>query len=114
MSVKVIIPAPLRQYTEKNDSVLVDGQTVDEVLRNLTERYGDLRKHLYSEEGKLRSFVNIYRNDEDIRYLDKGSTAVKETDVLSIVPSIAGGGPINPDLPVTAGGFSMRMKREMR
>ena len=92
MSVKVIIPAPLRQYTEKNDSVVVDGQTVDEVLRNLTDRYGDLRKHLYSEEGKLRSFVNIYRNDEDIRYLEKGSTSVKETDVLSIVPSIAGGG----------------------
>ena len=105
MSVKVIIPAPLRQYTEKNDSVLVDGQTVDEVLRNLTERYGDLRKHLYSEEGKLRSFVNIYRNDDDIRYLDKESTAVKETDVLSIVPSIAGGGPINPDVPVMADGL---------
>ncbi len=98
MSVKVIIPAPLRQYTEKNSSVLVDGQTVDEVLRNLTERYGDLRKHLYSDEGKLRSFVNIYRNDEDIRYLDKGSTAVKETDVLSIVPSIAGGGPGAPTM----------------
>ena len=112
MSVKVIIPAPLRQYTEKNDSVLVDGQTVDEVLRNLTERYGDLRKHLYNDEGKLRSFVNIYRNDEDIRYLDKGSTAVKETDVLSIVPSIAGGGPINPDVPVMAGELSMRMKRK--
>lgn len=106
MSVKVIIPAPLRQYTEKNDSVLVDGQTVDEVLQNLTERYGDLRKHLYSDEGKLRSFVNIYRNDDDIRYLDKGSTAVKETDVLSIIPSIAGGGPAGPGAPAMAGGTS--------
>ena len=91
MSVKVIIPTPLRQYTEKKDSIVVDGKTVDEVLRNLTAQYGDLRKHLYSEDGKLRSFVNIYRNDEDIRYLEREKTPVKETDVLSIVPSIAGG-----------------------
>ena len=97
MGVKVIIPAPLRQYTEKNESVVVKGQTVDDVLRNLMGRYGDLHKHLYTEDGKLRSFVNIYRNDEDIRHLDKGKTAVKETDVLSIVPSIAGGVPENRD-----------------
>jgi adenylyltransferase/sulfurtransferase len=91
MGVKVIIPTPLRQYTEKKDSVVVEGQTVEEVLRNLTAQYGDLHKHLYGAEGKLRSFVNIYRNDEDIRYLEKERTAVRETDVLSIVPSIAGG-----------------------
>ena len=93
MGVKVVIPTPLRQYTERKDSVLAEGQTVDEVLRNLTTQYGDLRKHLYSEDGKLRSFVNIYRNDEDIRYLDRERTPVKESDVLSIVPSIAGGNP---------------------
>ena len=93
MGIKVIIPTPLRQYTERQDSVVVEGQTVEEVLRNLTARYADLHKHLYSEEGKLRSFVNIYRNDEDIRYLAREKTAVKETDVLSIVPSIAGGSP---------------------
>ena len=97
MSVKVIIPTPLRQYTEKKDSIVVDGKTVDEVLRNLTAQYGDLRKHLYSEDGKLRSFVNIYRNDEDIRYLEREQTPVKETDVLSIVPSIAGGGGASND-----------------
>jgi len=91
MSVKVIIPTPLRQYTERQDSVVVEGQTVEEVLRNLTGRYRDLYKHLYSEDGKLRSFVNIYRNDEDIRYLERERTVVRETDVLSIVPSIAGG-----------------------
>src|SRR5579862_3870589 len=91
MGVKVIIPTPLRQYAGKNDSVVVEGRTVAEIMRNLTARYGDLQKHLYTEDGKLRSFVNIYRNDEDIRYLDKEKTAVKETDVLSIVPSIAGG-----------------------
>ena len=91
MGVKVIIPTPLRQYTGKSDNVVVDGRTVEEVLGNLTSQYGDLRKHLYGDDGKLRSFVNIYRNDEDIRYLDREKTPVKETDVLSIVPSIAGG-----------------------
>src|SRR3990170_6508397 len=91
MSVKVIIPTPLRQYTEKRDNVVVEGQTVEEVLRNLTAQYGELRRHLYSEDGKLRSFVNIYRNDEDIRYLEREKTPVRESDVVSIVPSIAGG-----------------------
>ena len=91
MGVKVVIPTPLRQYTERRDNIVVEGQTVEEVLRNLTAQYGDLRKHLYSEDGKLRSFVNIYRNDEDIRYLEREKTPVRETDVLSIVPSIAGG-----------------------
>jgi len=91
MGVKVVIPTPLRQYTGRQDSVLAEGRTVEEVLQSLTTQYGDLRKHLYSEDGKLRSFVNIYRNDEDIRYLERERTPVKETDVLSIVPSIAGG-----------------------
>ena len=91
MGVKVIIPTPLRQYTGKSDSVVVEGRTVEEILNNLMSQYGDLRKHLYNEEGKLRSFVNIYCNDEDIRYLEREKTAVKETDVVSIVPSIAGG-----------------------
>ena len=91
MGVKVIIPTPLRVYTGKSDSVVVDGETVEQVLGNLMSQYGDLRKHLYSDDGKLRSFVNIYRNDEDIRYLEKEKTPVKPNDVLSIVPSIAGG-----------------------
>src|SRR3989304_8770937 len=91
MAVKVIIPSPLRPYTGKKESVEVEGQTVEEVLRNLTARYQDLQKHLYGKDGKLRSFVNIYRNDEDIRYLERERTVVKENDVLSIIPSIAGG-----------------------
>ena len=91
MGVKVVIPTPLRQYTERKDSVVLEGQTVEEVLRNLTAQYSELRRHLYGEDGRLRSFVNIYRNDEDIRYLEREKTPVKETDVLSIVPSIAGG-----------------------
>ena len=91
MSVKVIIPAPLRQYIGKSDSVVVRGRTVEEVLRNLTSEYGELRKHLYGADGKLRSFVNIYRNEEDGRFLQREQTAVTESDVVSIVPSIAGG-----------------------
>lgn len=98
MGVKVIIPTPLRQYTEKSDSVIVEGHTVEEVLRNLTSQYSELRRHLYGEDGRLRSFVNIYRNDEDIRYLDRERTPLKETDVLTIVPSIAGGQGVAQDV----------------
>jgi adenylyltransferase/sulfurtransferase len=88
---KVLIPTPLRQYAGKNDAVELGGTTVGEVLSALTTQHPDLRRHLYSDEGKLRSFVNVYLNDEDIRYLQKDSTPVKDSDTLSIVPSIAGG-----------------------
>ena len=88
---KVLIPTPLRQYAEKNDSVELAGSTVGEVLGSLTGQYSELRRHLYSDEGKLRSFVNVYVNDEDIRYLERDSTPVKDSDTVSIVPSIAGG-----------------------
>ena len=64
-----------------------------EALSNLTSTYGDLRKHLYNDDGKLRSFVNIYLNDEDIRYLQKEDTAINAGDALSIIPSVAGGAP---------------------
>jgi adenylyltransferase/sulfurtransferase len=88
---KVLIPTPLRQYADKKDSVEMTGATVGEVLTALTAQHADLRKHLFNDEGKLRSFVNVYLNDEDIRYLEKDKTAVKDGDTLSIVPSIAGG-----------------------
>lgn len=91
MSIKIMIPTPLRQYTEKNDSVVLEGKTAGEILQNLVAKYPQLKKHLYNDQGELRSYVNVYVNDDDIRYLQKESTAVKETDVLSIVPSIAGG-----------------------
>lgn len=94
MAVKVIIPTPLRQYTEKRDTIEVAGGTVAEALSGLTSQYGALRKHLYNDQGKLRSFVNIYLNDEDIRYLQKDQTPLNDNDVISIVPSIAGGMPL--------------------
>ena len=91
MAVKVVIPTPLRQFAGKKDSVEINARTVGEALVELTSQFGDLHKHLFNEEGKLRSFVNVYVNDEDIRFLQKDQTPVKESDVISIVPSIAGG-----------------------
>jgi molybdopterin converting factor small subunit len=88
---KVLIPTPLRQYVEKKDVVEAPGATVGAVLTGLTTAHPDLRKQIYTDEGKLRNFVNVYLNDEDIRYLEKDQTEVKDTDTLSIVPSIAGG-----------------------
>ncbi len=88
---KIIIPTPLRQYAAKQDAVEVPGKTVGEALGTLTSQYPDLRRHLFTDDGKLRSFVNVYVNDEDIRYLSKESTPVQDGDTLSIVPSIAGG-----------------------
>jgi molybdopterin converting factor small subunit len=91
MAVKVIIPTPLRVYAAKRDSAEVSAQTVGEALGGLTAQFSELRKHLFTDDGKLRSFVNVYLNDEDIRYMAKEATPVKDGDVVSIVPSIAGG-----------------------
>jgi adenylyltransferase/sulfurtransferase len=88
---KIHIPTPLRQYADKQPAVTVGGETVAEALTSLVAKHPDLKKHLYTEDGKLRAFVNVYVNDEDIRYLQKESTGVKESDTISIVPSIAGG-----------------------
>ena len=91
---KVLIPTPLRQFTGKQDAVSASGSTVGEVLDALTTQFPDLRKQIFNDEGKLRSFVNVYLNDEDIRYLNKTATPAKEGDTLSLVPSIAGGSAI--------------------
>ena len=88
---KILIPTPLRQFAGKNDTVEVTGATVGEALNALTSAHPDLKKHLYSDAGKLRSFVNVYLNDEDIRYLNKEATPLEANDTISIVPSIAGG-----------------------
>ena len=93
MPIKVQIPTPLRPYTDKLDVVELEGANVAELLRNLTGRFGGLKQHLFNEEGRLRSFVNVYVNDEDIRYLQKDQTPVKAGDTVSIIPSVAGGAP---------------------
>jgi molybdopterin synthase sulfur carrier subunit len=86
------IPTPLRAYTGGLETVSIDGATVDAVFQQLTVAYPELKQHLFTPEGKLRSFVNVYLNDDDIRYLEgKEETAVKDSDELTIIPSIAGG-----------------------
>ena len=91
MPVKVVIPTPLRAYAGKQESVQLQAATVGEALAALTSQFADLKKHLFTDDGRIRSFVNVYVNDEDIRYLQKDRTPVREGDIVSIVPSIAGG-----------------------
>src|SRR6185503_11986043 len=88
---KILIPTPLRPYTDKQDAVDAAGATVGELLADLTRKHSGLKAHLYNDQGKLRSFVNVYVNDEDIRYLQKEQTPVNASDTISIIPSVAGG-----------------------
>ncbi len=88
----IFIPTPLRQFTGGKDTVEATGATVSEALDALTAAHPELRKHLFTPEGKLRAFVNLYLNDEDVRYLPaKEASTVSGKDTLSIIPSIAGG-----------------------
>src|SRR5579875_3733477 len=88
---KIVIPTALRQFTDQNDAVEVSAGTVGEALNQLTAQYPNIKNNLYNEQGKLRSFVNVYVDDEDIRYLDKDETRLQGNETISIVPSIAGG-----------------------
>jgi adenylyltransferase/sulfurtransferase len=88
---KIHIPTPLRQYVGKQSVVEVNATTVAEAMLALVAQHPDLQKHLYTDKGALRSFVNIYVNDEDVRHLQKEATALSDGDTISIVPSIAGG-----------------------
>ena len=86
------IPTPLRNFTDGKASIPADGNTVAEALESLVTAFPGMRGNLFDKEGKLRSFVNLYLNDEDIRYLPaKEATATKAEDELTIIPSIAGG-----------------------
>jgi molybdopterin synthase sulfur carrier subunit len=89
---QIHIPTPLRAYTDKQETVSVDGSTIAEALAALTAAHPAIKQHLYTPDGKLRSFVNLYLNEDDVRYLPaKEDTAVTPTDELTIIPSIAGG-----------------------
>ncbi|HLB67206.1 MAG TPA: molybdopterin-synthase adenylyltransferase MoeB [Thermoplasmata archaeon] len=90
-TVKIVIPTPLRQYVGNRDAVELAANDVRGALGALVGRYDQLRRHLYTEEGRLRNFVNVYVNEEDIRYLQKEGTPLRDGDTISIVPSIAGG-----------------------
>ena len=88
----IFIPTPLRSFAGGKDRVEVNASTIAEALEVLTQTHPELRKHLFSAEGKLRAFVNLYVNDEDVRYLpEKELTPIGASDTLSIIPSIAGG-----------------------
>jgi adenylyltransferase/sulfurtransferase len=88
----ILIPTPLRVYAGGQDTVEINASSVAQALEALTQAHPDLRKHLFTPEGKVRAFVNLYLNDEDVRYLPaKEATAVAAADTLSIIPSIAGG-----------------------
>jgi adenylyltransferase/sulfurtransferase len=88
---KIAIPTALRQYAGGQESVEVQGSQIGEALASLTAQHPELKKHLFDAQGKLRNFVNVYVNDEDIRYGQQDHTPIKESDDISIIPSIAGG-----------------------
>ncbi len=89
--IKIRIPTPLRAYTEGMKEVEVEGDTVGRALESLAERYPSVKPHLFSDDGALRSYVNLFVNDEDIRNLQGHETPITENDRLMIIPSIAGG-----------------------
>ena len=89
---QIHIPTPLRAYTDKKDTVSVEGTTVAEGLAALTATYPAMQQHLFTADGANRSFVNVYLNDDDVRYLPaKEDSPVSANDELTIIPSIAGG-----------------------
>ncbi|MGI4827459.1 MAG: MoaD/ThiS family protein [Janthinobacterium lividum] len=89
---KIHIPTPLRAYTDKQETVEVMGTTVAAGLQGLVEAYPALKQHLFTPDGKLRSFVNVYVGDEDMRYLpEKEDTPIADAGEVTIIPSIAGG-----------------------
>ena len=91
MTVMVEMPSALRQFADNQDELDSDGKNVEEVLADLCSRFPELKQNLYEDEGSIRNFINIYVNDEDIRYADGMQTGLNDGDRIQIVPSIAGG-----------------------
>jgi MoaD family protein len=91
VGVSVRIPTVLRKFTDNQAEVEAAGSTVLHAIKDLTSRHESLRSHLFDASGELRSFVNVYVNDEDVRYLDGNETALKDGDELAIIPAVAGG-----------------------
>jgi adenylyltransferase/sulfurtransferase len=92
MSITIEIPTPLRRFAEEQSAVAVEGATVGEALADLTRRHPELARHLFDDAGALRSFVNVFLGDENVRHLDGTDTALGDGATLMIIPSIAGGG----------------------
>jgi molybdopterin converting factor small subunit len=87
----VIIPTPLRKFTNQKAKLQVEAATVGEILEKITLDFPDLKKHLMEPQGTLRSFINIFSGDDDIRDLQAEKTPVQQSSIISIVPAIAGG-----------------------
>jgi molybdopterin synthase sulfur carrier subunit len=91
MAVTVLLPTLLRAHVDGASSVEADGATVGEVFKALMERYPGLSDNLVTDSGALHKFVNVYRNDDDIRYLEQLETPVTDGDEIAILPAVAGG-----------------------
>ncbi|MFI5155805.1 MAG: MoaD/ThiS family protein [Chitinophagales bacterium] len=87
----VIIPTPLRKFTNNTAKLNVKAGNIHETVEELTLNFPDLKKHILDEKGQIRSFINIFVGDDDIRNLQKEKTVIKEDSVISIIPAIAGG-----------------------
>ena len=91
MAATVRIPTPLRRLTQNQPEVEAEGDTIESLIENLEANYPGIKERICDESGNIRRFVNIYLNDEDIRFLDGNATAVKDGDEISVIPAIAGG-----------------------
>jgi molybdopterin converting factor small subunit len=87
----VIIPTPLRKFTNQTATLNVEAETVGEIIHKITDDFPELKKHLLDSQGAVRSFVNIFSGEDDIRDLQEGKTPVNNSSIISIVPAIAGG-----------------------
>ena len=95
MSIKVRIPTPLQKLTNSQSEVLLDAKSVDQLLSELEKKHPGIKERLCDGEGKLRRFVNVYVNEEDIRFMQGQDTSLKDGDDVSIIPAIAGGSPLS-------------------
>ena len=91
MTIKVRIPTPLMKLTDNQSEVSAEGETISDIINNLESQFNGIRDRICEESGSPRRFINIYINEEDIRFLEGEKTAVKDGDEISIIPAIAGG-----------------------
>src|SRR6266576_1543239 len=113
MAVTILIPTPLRPFVGGRDSLQLEARSVGELLDRLTGDHAALKPHLFADDGRLRSFVNVYVNDRDIRQLAERETPIKAGDTVSIIPSIAGGTAVAEPLPKLSHEEILRYSRHL-